>query len=287
MKCLECGKELKQISFRHLQSCCKLTPSEYKKKHNVQKLMDKDVVAKCSKTGKNNGNWKGGKTKKKVYCSCGKEITGRGKSGLCIVCSKSGTKNGFYGKKHSQQTKKLLSKRMQQRILEKPETLKYGVPTKQQSIDAAKKLWDNMDPLVRKKRIDKFIEAGQKANKNCKFTKIERIIAKFLDENGVSYRWNHKIEHKWVDFLVEDVLVVEAYGDYWHCNPDVYAENYYQKDLHMTSKEKWELDLKRQKKIESLGFEFFVLWEKDIKKNYSNSMAKLLEKIYNINRKNI
>ena len=56
--------------------------------------------------GSSNNNWKGGKT----FCKCGTRINSTAKS--CSKCQdRSGLNNPFYGKNHSEQTKKLLSEK--------------------------------------------------------------------------------------------------------------------------------------------------------------------------------
>lgn len=55
--CLECGREFKQLSKRHLTSHA-LTPKEYKKKHGIppgQALVSKDLSAKRRKVAKEKG----------------------------------------------------------------------------------------------------------------------------------------------------------------------------------------------------------------------------------------
>jgi len=49
-----------------------------------------------------------GRSLKKYYCKCGKEITYPNKG--CMICSKIGKNNPFYGKHHTEKTKKKLSK---------------------------------------------------------------------------------------------------------------------------------------------------------------------------------
>lgn len=63
---------------------------------------------KFSKPMNTNPNWKGGSSFK--YCECGKRIGYGNKS--CLECrDKSGKNNPFFGKKHSEETKKNLSEK--------------------------------------------------------------------------------------------------------------------------------------------------------------------------------
>lgn len=60
-------------------------------------------------------------------------------------------------------------------------------------------------------------------------------------------------------------MVVELYGDYWHCNPEKYKEDYYHSQLHMTARAKWEQDSLRLEKITELGYNTQIVWEKSIR----------------------
>jgi group I intron endonuclease len=79
-------------------------------KVNLQKIRDAGKVPTTGK-GDKNPNWRGGISGKN-FCGCGnkKEV----KSSLCKKCSNSnreGALNSFYGKKHSEETKQLLSEK--------------------------------------------------------------------------------------------------------------------------------------------------------------------------------
>ena len=72
------------------------------------------------------------------------------------------------------------------------------------------------------------------------------------------------------DFLVDELnkekkIIIEINGNYVHANPFLYKEN----DIirlpgnHYTAKEKWTADYNRNKKLESLGYKIYVIWETD------------------------
>lgn len=45
---------------------------------------------------------------------------------------------------------------------------------------------------------------------------IERITREWLEELGVSFKQHQKVCGFWVDFLVNDNIVVECDGEFWH-----------------------------------------------------------------------
>lgn len=65
------------------------------------------------------------------------------------------------------------------------------------------------------------------------------------------------------DFYIPDFgVIVEFFGDYWHCNPKFYDSKYYHKILKVTASEKWEFDKKRIDEIlELTGYSVLVIWE--------------------------
>jgi hypothetical protein len=63
-------------------------------------------------------------------------------------------------------------------------------------------------------------------------------------------------------FLPEYGIIIEFFGDYWHCNPKIYDNDYYHKILKMTASQKWENDKNRIDKIlEDKKNSVLVVWE--------------------------
>jgi G:T-mismatch repair DNA endonuclease (very short patch repair protein) len=58
--------------------------------------------------------------------------------------------------------------------------------------------------------------------------------------------------------------IIEVYGDYWHCNPKVYDDNYIHPYYKMTAQQKRKLDEERKQYLESLGYYVTVVWESDM-----------------------
>jgi hypothetical protein len=64
-------------------------------------------------------------------------------------------------------------------------------------------------------------------------------------------------------------LVLEYYGDYWHCNPKFYTSEFYNKSLKKQASDIWNKDLDRETKIKALGYNFKVIWEDEFNNNFS------------------
>jgi len=78
----------------------------WKGKKLPKEMIKKQLDSRRSYEGEGNPNWKGGISKKK--CKCGKDIAPNNET--CSSCrDRTGDKNPFYGKNHSNETKKKLS----------------------------------------------------------------------------------------------------------------------------------------------------------------------------------
>jgi very-short-patch-repair endonuclease len=90
-----------------------------------------------------------------------------------------------------------------------------------------------------------------------------------------NYKNNIRVGKYNVDFINEAKKhIIEVYGDYWHCNPEIYPDDFIQHHLGKSAKEIRLRDLNRQKVLESQGYTVTVVWESNLTefiKNYDNS----------------
>lgn len=74
------------------------------------------------------------------------------------------------------------------------------------------------------------------------------------------------VNGKAFDIYIEDInLLIEFNGDYWHCNPDIYSSNYFNKKVKKYAKEIWGIDNNKKEVAQITGYNFLVIWEKDFK----------------------
>jgi len=79
------------------------------------------------------------------------------------------------------------------------------------------------------------------------------------------YHPNKRVGKYKPDYLNEDTKhIIEVYGDYWHCNPKLFNEDFYHSQLQQTAKEKWQADEDRVKYLQSLGYTVTVVWESEL-----------------------
>lgn len=102
------------------------------------------------------------------------------------------------------------------------------------------------------------------SDKDASLNKIEQKVFDVLKKLKVRVTTQAKIDKYSVDFLVNDKYIIECYGDFWHCNPQKYAPDYFNKGKKKTAREIWNRDKERRAYFETLGYKFIHLWESDI-----------------------
>jgi len=77
------------------------------------------------------------------------------------------------------------------------------------------------------------------------------------------------------DFVYEN-KIIEFNGDYWHCNPSKYKEDYFNSLLNCTAKEKWESDKQKLDLIKKCGYKVLIIWEEEYKKSPETIIKKCI-----------
>lgn len=156
-----------------------------------------------------------------------------------ISKSTSGNKNPFFGKTHSEEIRRRLSE------------------------SAAKYMINNPDHL--KKMVFSSLKKQSEGFKS----KIESSVELELKNRGIKYKYNKILHRKYqYDFIIEENILLEVHGDYWHGNPLYYGDN--KKELNNTQKFKKERDVQKKDFAINYGYKIYYIWETDInKKDYS------------------
>jgi very-short-patch-repair endonuclease len=115
---------------------------------------------------------------------------------------------------------------------------------------------------------------GMKTSRSS-LNKIEQTVFDVLVKMRVSFDVQVEIDKYNVDFLVNGKYIIECYGDYWHCNPQKYKPDYFNRGKRKTAKEIWDRDAARKKTFEELGYVFIYLWEQDIRDNQKKIKKRL------------
>lgn len=233
--------------------------------------MDDSVRKSISMPMEQNPRWKGRTGRKCV--SCGITLFRKTKGDRCQKCRKrTGQNNPFFGKTHDSITRKRMKASQAKRD---KATYKGGGGSPEKLSLARKRWWATVSDERKFAMLQGFIAAGQRANKQSAKTKIETIVRELLDQIGMAFEQNKQVGRYNLDFVIEDGKAIECYGDFWHCNPKLFAHDWYNGSLKMTSEEKWAKDAQRIKRLGGLGFETLILWENEIRTNPRQTLEKI------------
>jgi G:T-mismatch repair DNA endonuclease (very short patch repair protein) len=256
IKCHIC-KEMKSVNFYvgkngltnrvySCMTCNKLANKNpfYNKKHtdNFKKRLSEE----------RKGKWNVGKDNPMSGISNWKNFD---KKRLTIIKSKiskacSGENNGFYGKEHCLKTKEILAEKSKQYMIKHPEHLK------------------------------KMMEASFK-RQSCGFkSSIEKTVEKELSTRDIKFKYSKILHRKYqYDFIIEENILLEVHGDYWHANPLYYGNENGKRKMNERQKYKIEQDAKKKRFAEEYGFQIFYIWETDIKYKKFDVVDLIEEKI--------
>ena len=95
-------------------------------------------------------------------------------------------------------------------------------------------------------------------------SKPEMVIYNILKELNYSVKKSYRIDRYICDIFIEKLnLVIEYNGDYWHCNPKKYNENYIHPHKKKIASKIWEEDSIRIDNMRNMGYTLVVIWESE------------------------
>lgn len=111
---------------------------------------------------------------------------------------------------------------------------------------------------------------------------VGEALEKCYGTNRVKRDPNQKIKIKektyvYPDILLDEKIVVEVFGDYWHANPALYNEN--KVIAKGKASEIWNVDKTRIDNLNALGYKVIIVWEKDWKENKEKVLKEIDEQI--------
>lgn len=122
------------------------------------------------------------------------------------------------------------------------------------------------DPNTRARLIQMNVEQQRQV-----VNKLERQGYALLDSLGFEYKAQHLIAGKFcVDALVENKIVVQFDGDYWHGKPDRFPTP------DMRQRRRIALDASQDAYLKKCGFKVVRIWESDLKRKANEVRERLL-----------
>jgi G:T-mismatch repair DNA endonuclease (very short patch repair protein) len=192
------------------------------------------------------------------------------KKKICKSCANKnqiGENNPFYGKKHTENSKKSISeKKIGIKTSDHMSTDKYRKIVS----DLAKERWQSGKMEKTRLKLSQMMK-DKHANgelKSINRSKPEFEIIEYLESINIKCEPSYNVESKIFDIYIPKYnLLIEYNGDYWHCNPKKYEADYYNKKKNKTAKEIWEYDKNKLYLAKKYGYNCIVIWETDYKKN--------------------
>jgi hypothetical protein len=200
----------------------------------------------------------------------------------CTLENQKGEGNPFYGKTHSDETKKEISKNRKGKATGINSSV--YIPGVIEKIVKTRKLKFENGEMEHFRKIAsdtmKRTHAEGKIKSMCRSKAEFEIIAQ-IEELGYEVIPTFKIKSKSYDmYLPEFNLIIEYNGNYWHSNPKKYNADYYNVKKSKYAKEIWEYDANKIYLAESDGYIIRTVWESDYKKD-KNIVIKLIKEYLN------
>lgn len=200
---------------------------------------------------------------------------------MCLACSKSGENNPFFGKNHTEDSNKQISKNRTGKGcgLKNP----MSNPIHRNSVSKALKKKYRSGDLDFLKKIQSDNAIKNQANgklKTAPISSAEKEIKKILEDKGFKITAQFNIGSLKYDLLINDKnVLIEYNGDYWHCNPRKYKATDYNFKKSMTAKEIWEHDEKKAVLAKEKGYKLFIIWEMDFILNKQKEINKIINQL--------
>lgn len=169
----------------------------------------------------------------------------------------SGTNNPFYGKKHNEKTRKIISDK-QKGWFDRLSKYKKEKYRKHQSLSA--KQQQRQNPEYYKYIKQKAAKASHSCQGKYKKNKIEKIVEEELKKRSLKFTYSVIFCNKQFDFGNKEYrILLEVNGDYWHANPNIQKKPLDARQLKNIENDKCKLYIANK-----YGFKLYKIWEKDI-----------------------
>lgn len=204
------------------------------------------------------------------------------KKSLCKKCSlelQKGIGNPFYGKKHTKETKQKISESRKGKSTGKNNPMS-NAKWRDKARQNLKSKWDNGEMEHARKIMSNKLKETRKLGKikSVIRSKKEKEIIKEIKKLGYKVDHSLRVDSKIYDIYIPKLnLVIEYNGDYWHCNPKKYKEDYYHQVKGKTAKELWEYDKIKIDLVKGNGYNLEIVWESDLKEDHT-LIYKLIKK---------
>jgi G:T-mismatch repair DNA endonuclease (very short patch repair protein)/ribosomal protein S27AE len=226
------------------------------------------------------------KSKDKLIC-CRNHFNKVNAGSICKPCSlemQIGEGNPFYGKKHTEEVIKKISKSRTGKACGSDNSM-ANPKWKEKAAENLKKRWESGELEHTRKIMSEHMKKSRRLGKlkSVNVSKKEIKLVKQIKELGVGVVHSYRIDTKICDIYIPDMnLIIEYFGDYWHCNPNKYKADYFHQKKGITAEQIWYNDRMKVDLIIEYGYNLEVVWESDLK----HDNQKILEILKKYDTKN-
>jgi G:T-mismatch repair DNA endonuclease (very short patch repair protein) len=222
----------------------------------------------------------------------------------CNKCKYKGERNPFFGKTFKPETLERIKLKNSETFKRKWKDSEYrekvikaiSKPRRQgfkqeQSIRITKWFEDNPEQRnIRSKSMHQAWEDGRivfhsSSRNRSKFElELKEKLIEILSNNKIINK-TIRIDGKWYypDIIIDDKIIIEFYGDYWHANPKIFKSDDFAGKNTLVSII-WENDKNRIKKLESAGYKVIIVWQYDYLENKNEVIQNIKNEIENYNK---
>jgi len=187
----------------------------------------------------------------------------------CSLILQRGKGNPFFGKKHTEQTKKNISQSRKGKAIGQNNSMSK-LEHRQKLSESLKKSWESGKLEETRKKMSEVLKNTRRQGKlkSVVKSKKETEICSFLKDMGYKVVPSLRVDTKICDIFIPSLnLIIEYFGDYWHCNPIKYESDYFNVKKKLSAKEIWKYDESKLELIKSYGYNLEVIWESELKLN--------------------
>jgi G:T-mismatch repair DNA endonuclease (very short patch repair protein)/phage FluMu protein Com len=187
----------------------------------------------------------------------------------CSLILQQGEGNSFFGKKHTEQTKKNISQSRKGKAIGQNNSMSKIEHRKKLS-ESLKKSWESGKLEETRKKMSEVLKKTRRQGKikSVNKSKKENEICNMIKKLGYIVIPSLRVDTKICDIYIPKLnLIIEYFGDYWHCNPLKYDADYINVKKNLTAKEIWKYDESKLELIKSYGYNLEVIWESELKLN--------------------
>lgn len=221
---------------------------------------------------------------KKTCKVCGKILRSQNKSGCCKEhYDQSGANNPCFGKKYTEEERERF-RQTTAKLWEDPAYREKVIKAvskprregfKEEQSKRVKK-WYKKNPEQKELRSIRMSKSWAEGNITVNApgfsyntSKAEQQLFEGINKEFEVTRSTVHIKGKWYmpDVIsTKDGVIIELFGDYWHANPNRYkADDIVRRDI--TAQEIWDKDNKRKEELEEAGYQVYIVWESEFKKD--------------------